>query len=106
MTQPTDIKALEEAVKFFDENLQHAPNVNGYFNSLSDAAQTLLQLLKGEHETDVIVPREPTDKMSDKGEFVNSEWLNDNAPLGQASYRTPAKVVYKSMIQAAQEGQG
>ena len=49
MIPPTEIEALEEALKFFEENPQRAPNVNGYFNSLSDAAHTLLQLLKGEH---------------------------------------------------------
>lgn len=99
MTTPTEIKALEKDFKAINECGPAWPALDG----LLKAMKVYLKLLNGEHETLVIAPREPTEKMSDKGEFVNSEWLNDNAPLGQASYRSPAKAVYKSMVQAAQE---
>lgn len=51
----------------------------------------------------VLVPAEPTEAMLDQGEHVNSEWLNDDAPLGQRRYREPAKAVYIAMIAAARE---
>lgn len=38
-----------------------------------------------------------TNEMLDKGEYVLSEWLNDNAPIGQARYREPAKAAFKEM---------
>lgn len=44
------------------------------------------------------VLREPTEPMLDKGEYVNSEYLNDNAPLGQRRYRSPARAVWQAMI--------
>lgn len=51
----------------------------------------------------VLVPAKPTEAMLDQGEHVNSEWLNDDAPLGQRRYREPAKAVYIAMIAAARE---
>lgn len=41
---------------------------------------------------------EPTEAMIDVGQHVNSEWLNDNAPIGERRYRDPAKAVFTSMI--------
>ena len=92
---PDSIKALEKALdNFIEGKEEHDDRVE-----LSKAARQLLHLTKGIHKTMVLVPKIPTDAMLDKGEFVNSEWLNDNAPLGQSSYRDPAKAVYKTMIQ-------
>jgi len=51
----------------------------------------------------VLVPVEPTEAMASKGAHVNSEWLNDNAPIGECRYRRPAVAVYKAMITASQE---
>ena len=42
--------------------------------------------------------RNPSEGMADKGEYVNSEWLNDAAPIGQRRYREPAKSVFTAMI--------
>ena len=53
--------------------------------------------------------REPTEEMLDKGEYVNSEWLNDNAPIDQRMYREPAKAVWLAMLDrlsAAERGGG
>jgi hypothetical protein len=52
-----------------------------------------------------LVPITPTPAMIEKGEYVNSEWLNDNAPIGQRRYRDPAIAVYKAMLLAASEAQ-
>jgi hypothetical protein len=46
---------------------------------------------------------EMSDKMFDAGQHANSEWLNDNAPIGEAVYRAPAKAVFTAMINAALE---
>jgi len=51
----------------------------------------------------VLVPVEPDATMITKGTHVNSEWLNDNAPIGERRYREPAIAVYKAMITASQE---
>jgi hypothetical protein len=48
-----------------------------------------------------LVPLEPTSEMLDKGQHTNSEWLNDNAPLGEGLYRNPAASVYRAMLAAA-----
>lgn len=40
---------------------------------------------------------EPSKEMADKGMHVLSEWLNDNAPIGEGRYRAPAIAVYKAM---------
>lgn len=48
-----------------------------------------------------VVPKEPSKAQLDQGEYVNSEWLNDNAPIGQAMYRAPAEAVYKATLSAA-----
>ncbi len=42
--------------------------------------------------------REPSEEMLDAGEHINSELLNNNAPIGQAIYREPAKAVFREMI--------
>lgn len=49
----------------------------------------------------VEVPVEPTPEMLDVGQHVNSEWLNDSAPLGERIYRAPAEAVYKRMVLTA-----
>ena len=41
----------------------------------------------------VLVPIEPADAMCKVGAHVNSEWLNDNAPIGEQRFRDPAKVL-------------
>lgn len=51
----------------------------------------------------VLVPVEPTDKMIYIGGHVNSEWLNDNAPLGESRYQKPIKGIYKAMLSAVKE---
>jgi hypothetical protein len=48
-----------------------------------------------------LVPIEPTAAMIERGGYVNSEWLNDNAPIGQNRYATPMKAAYQAMLGAA-----
>lgn len=50
-----------------------------------------------------LVPIEPTEAMKKAGGYVNSEWLNDNAPIGQGRYESPMPGVYKAMLDAAPE---
>lgn len=42
-----------------------------------------------------------TVEMINAGELALSEWLNDNAPIGQERYRQPAIEVFKAMTGAA-----
>jgi len=83
---------------------------SSYIREIHDAAMAYLeqQRAKVDQVPDgwVLVPVEPTDAMSDKGEYVNSEWLNDNAPIGQNRYKRPAQAVYKAMIAAAPKPTG
>ena len=45
-------------------------------------------------EVEMILTRESTkDNLEDRITYLLSEWLNDNAPLGQERYRAPAKAV-------------
>lgn len=87
-------------------------NIIGNKNStldITDYKLTLDVLLALQHrslyllETHTVVPNEPTEEMLDKGEYVNSEWLNDYAPIGQGSYRDPAKAVYKTMLKTCKK---
>lgn len=41
---------------------------------------------------------QPSEEMLDIGQHVNSEWLNDCAPVFERRYREPAKGVFKAMI--------
>lgn len=47
------------------------------------------------------VPAEPTDAMANAGAHCNSEWLNDNAPIGERRYRDPAMAVWRTMLRVA-----
>ena len=71
-----------------------------YDDPITFAAAIEAALLEGK----ILVPVEPTEEMIARGAHVNSEWLNDNAPLGERMYRDPAKSVYKAMLQAAPKG--
>lgn len=44
-----------------------------------------------------LAPDEPSDAMQKAGGHANSEWLNDNAPIGESRYVKPAEGVYKAM---------
>jgi hypothetical protein len=48
-----------------------------------------------------LVPVEPTDEMRLAGGHVNSEWLNDNAPIGEARYVMPMIGVWTAMLAAS-----
>jgi hypothetical protein len=48
-----------------------------------------------------LVPVEPTDAMRLAGGHVNSEWLNDNAPIGEARYVMPMIGVWAAMLAAS-----
>lgn len=48
-----------------------------------------------------LVPEKPTDAMLRAGGHANSEWLNDNAPLGERRYAMPMPSVYSAMLAAA-----
>ena len=46
----------------------------------------------------VLVPKEPTEAMIQRGTKANSECLNENAPLGERLFRHPALQVYQAMV--------
>lgn len=54
----------------------------------------------GDAADGVWVPREPTEAMKRAGGHVNSEWLNDNAPIGEARYAMPMGGVWQAMLAA------
>jgi len=102
------IDELDEALDSFDEGQPAIKylisKIEGYdkLHSVIEAAKALRDLMKKVEAGEVaVVPCEATEEMADKGEHVNSEWLNDMAPIGQARYRDPAKAVYKAAIKAA-----
>jgi hypothetical protein len=51
-----------------------------------------------------LVPVEATEAMANSGQHTNSEWLNDNAPIGEQRYREPVKAVYGTMLAASPNG--
>ena len=46
----------------------------------------------------VIMPLLLSQEMSKAGAKANSEWLNDNAPIGEARYELPMTSIYKAFI--------
>ena len=48
-----------------------------------------------------LVPVEPTSEMLKAGGHSNSEWLNDNAPIGESWYAMPMPSVYSAILAAA-----
>ncbi|TDI79813.1 MAG: hypothetical protein E2O79_09940 [Caldithrix sp.] len=91
MTPPAEIKALEEAIE--KQRLGDAP-------TLTKAAAAYLQLLKGDHKTDVIVPREPTIKMICRAVDVSLEQYEKSDEV----IKTVGYEGLKAAIQASQEG--
>lgn len=63
-------------------------------------AQAKLQVVP---EGFVLVPKEPTEAMIQRGTKANSECLNENAPLGERLFRHPALQVYQAMVNGSGE---
>ncbi len=63
-------------------------------------AQAKLQVVP---EGFVLVPKEPTEAMIQRGTKANSECLNENAPLGERLFRHPALQVYQAMVSGSGE---
>ena len=51
----------------------------------------------------ILVPKEPTEAMIQRGTKANSECLNENAPLGERLFRHPALQVYQAMVNRSGE---
>lgn len=51
----------------------------------------------------ILVPKEPTEAMIQRGTKANSECLNENAPLGERLFRHPALQVYQAMVSGSGE---
>ena len=49
----------------------------------------------------VLVPKVPTAVMVQKGGHINSEYLNDYAPIGEQRYHLPMVSVWEAMLAAA-----
>ena len=68
---------------------------------MREYARAALRTVAAPADADYVrVPLEPTEEMLDVGQHVNSEWLNDNAPIGARRYRDPARAVYQNMVAA------
>jgi hypothetical protein len=104
MTQ--DNRYQEAAEQFYALIRQHIgqPDSTAGVGLRADrlAAEVLTKLASGW----VLVPAKPTQEMISKGGYINSEWLNDNAPIGQQRYERPVAEVYKAMIAAAPDAGG
>lgn len=93
MTPPTEIKALEELEAVL--NIDRKGRSSYGLSVIEKAAAAYLQLLKGEHETLVIVPRKATDDMVAEGALVFA--------LGTHQNPWTTEGIYEAMIQASQE---
>ena len=51
----------------------------------------------------ILVPKEPTEAVIQRGTKANSECLNENAPLGERLFRHPALQVYQAMVNGSGE---
>ncbi|WP_338841000.1 hypothetical protein [Acinetobacter lwoffii] len=51
----------------------------------------------------ILVPKEPTEAMIQRGTKANSECLNENAPLGERLFRHPTLQVYQAMVNGSGE---
>jgi len=82
----------------------YIPDGDGYNSEYAhnlNAAADALESQQSAPAGYVMVPVEPTPEMLLAGGHVNSEWLNDNAPIGESRYVTPMLDVYRSMLAAA-----
>ncbi|WP_367847037.1 hypothetical protein [Rhodoferax sp. WC2427] len=48
----------------------------------------------------LLVPMTITSEMKQAGGHVNSEWLNDNAPIGETRYAMPMQGIWDAMLAA------
>lgn len=88
------------------------PPLPAYFDDCTDRTRNEVQAYAraaiaqdrasrgGDAADGVWVPREPTEAMKRAGGHVNSEWLNDNAPIGEARYAMPMGGVWQAMLAA------
>ena len=96
-------RALEEALKGLHEEYTQA----GKLPSLTTAWKSALLALAIPPSPLPIpdgwrmVPIDANDEQLNRGQHVASEWLNDNAPIGSARYRGPARSIYRAMIVGA-----
>lgn len=88
-----EIKALEEDLKAMEDCAPAWPALSGVIK----ATQLLLKLYKGEHETMVIVPKEPT------GAMLMAIRKQTIADMTGSHMGPSAENNHKAMIQASQE---
>jgi len=104
MIPPIEIKALEEALAYkpiAGKEVNCGMSVE-YLSSLvvmAKATASYLELLKGEHETDVIVPREPTGEMKLLGA------RSIGRTMTETNHTVRSKACYVAMITASQEAE-
>ena len=72
----------------------------GYANAQWVAWQAKAQAVP---EGFILVPKEPTEAMIQRGTKANSECLNENAPLGERLFRHPTLQVYQAMVNGSGE---
>jgi hypothetical protein len=70
------------------------------FGDVAHAAPAAAQAVRVP-EGFVLVPVKLTEEMKKAGGHANSEWLNDNAPIGEVRYAMPMDSVYGAILAAA-----
>lgn len=87
-----DSYSKEQMIEYAKSAIEHHRTAKNY---IPDTSKMIAP------EGHMLVPVEPTEEMLKAGGHVNSEWLNDNAPIGESRYAMPMKSVYQTMLAAA-----
>ena len=94
---PSELRELADALAkgthFVDSPELHA--------AMQNAADYLRACAEERPDGWRLVPAEPTEAMKSAGGHVNSEWLNDDAPLYESRYAMPMDGVWSAMLAAA-----
>ena len=100
--QNFDVERHEQT--YFDEQTQSYENDLGECTESINMAWSAWQAkAQAVPEGFVLVPKEPTEAMIQRGTKANSECLNENAPLGERLFRHPALQVYQAMVNGSGE---
>jgi hypothetical protein len=92
---PDDLRALADALR----PMAAAPCFDGI--DIPGTVAFLRQCAEQRPDGWQLVPVEPTEAMKSAGGHVNSEWLNDDAPLCESRYAMSMDGVWSAMLAAA-----
>ncbi len=107
--QPEALRLADELSFHCRNNFHTARNEAATCLRTQHATITALQERIAELERDAAgflrMPLKLTPEMAKAGGHANSEWLNDNAPIGEGRYAQPMESVYAAFIAAMQQGE-